>query len=507
MTAMAQRFARQSFTPFFWVTLALLLAAPNVANAEGGAVRAKVRYAARSFAGVEKTRLRHQCETQRKEVQRFVDGLGDHGFEKVRIEQRGKGQSAISVDAKSNTLIVRPAVTVDGSEQHIKTLSTGVLKSLWTRMDGRPESRAQTSKTTTDTRQTRPDASKPRAKGDYKTRYKIARTETGFEKANRDQLAQQQKAVEAFIKRLDTGLEGQPIGLFDDVRIEPRDSYFGPAMKIDHIDRTLIIRPRLGKRGTQVEVMDAEKLESLWNKGEAVGLARPARILAATPLLGGKVKLAKKAWTVFNPIGPLRMNLKNAVKGSIARLTNAIRELRTNGSVAELKRELILLVTTMDSGFKPEGASQTLAKQTTTFLRTASKPQLQAFVTALQRYIQRPDLKSAIADSVLSHKPQNWKQVQAALIAISQVQNHKKVQVRAELSLNGGRHAFNRYVKETVEPGKRSLWQVAGIVGSQVQLVDDVSVHASAALTSGKVGAALPTAAIDYALEVARATK
>jgi hypothetical protein len=315
------------------------------------------------------------------------------------------------------------------------------------------------------------------------------------------QLQAQHKAIKTFTGRINKALGGQPIGLFDNVRIEPRTSRFSRALTLDHMTRTLVIRPRVDRRGG-LKVLDAKAIESLWNKGEAVGLSWLAR---AIPF--GKAKKAKQAWKVLNPIGSLRLGLRNLVSGSASRLSATLDKLDVKKTpLSTLRRKLGELVATNTLTGVQTAKGVDINTTAQARLGKANRKQLGAFVASWSGFLKSGGNRVAMADAAFAPSSQKraWKQEQSALFVISQVQNNKQISVDAQLGLSSKRGLFARYLpKVGGEAGKGkpvTMRQRALVAISQVQLADDVSVRAQLLLSGGKLGAALPTAGLKQAL-------
>ncbi len=289
-----------------------------------------------------------------------------------------------------------------------------------------------------------------------------------------------------FLGKLDTALAGAPIRLFDRVAIEPR-ALGQREVELSAKDRTLHVRPRVGALSGRVSVLSAETIERRWDSGDAVGLS-------GLRLLSGKVRQARKAWQLLQPVSPLRVflrqDLRQAADALAARLEAPGEQ--DGRSVATA------LAAAIHSDYTTPGTRRPLAARLLERLGRATADEVSSFVRGVTGFLREPANQGGMADAVFAASDEplaRVRQSQSALVVLSQVMNSHKIDVSANLALAGNRGQFTRYLAPVASPEGDRQTQRALVAASQVMTRDDIRVRAQIGL-----GQSLATAAAEHAL-------
>jgi len=323
-----------------------------------------------------------------------------------------------------------------------------------------------------------------------------------------------------FLGKIHKAMNGIAISMFKRVAIEPRRRG-QRAVELDVKDRTLIVRPKI-RRG-KVSTLSADEIGRQWDNGAAVGLS-------GWKMLFRKGRKAREMWKLAQPVGDLRVMLRNEVTTTAEGLIKRIKSLGKKAPAVHRQELQTMLGGRVLKEYRSQGVAQPLAQRLEKKLSRASPRKITAFMKAYTSFLESKENRAGMADAVFALRDRPMApstQTQSALLVVSQVLNDKSVDVKANISLAGNRARFTRYLPTATQPGEAAApahapqqpsrtfkeavvrlidrihnpanrdhqRQRALVAVSQVLLRDDIRVQANIG-----VGAAMATAAAEHAL-------
>jgi hypothetical protein len=295
-------------------------------------------------------------------------------------------------------------------------------------------------------------------------------------------VSKQRDQVSAFLQKVDRGMRGQPMGLFDRVVIAPCKSPLGRRVKLDVKDRTLRIEPRVNPLTGKLKVVSATAIEKSWDKGRALALYLPGK--------------ARKGWRMLNPVGTARVLLRNAIadggKLLAARLDTLV---KGRAGLAQLKQQLGALISEhVRPDARAPGASQPLAEQAQAAIQGArSRQELVRVARAWKGFVESPANWSAMtAAAVGAGQVKDWAVTQVQLLGV-QFQNFKEINVGLQASLGAAGAHLRAFLPQAPTQTRRRNRQIQ-LAGVQVLPVDHVNVNVAVEAPRALSGAGLHNA-------------
>jgi len=300
---------------------------------------------------------------------------------------------------------------------------------------------------------------------------------------------EQNRAYEAHAQR---AMKSRPNGFFKRVTTSWRLNPLSRVAKWNHVNQELVVRPFLG-----LFAVSAARIDTAWNGGAAV--LGPLRFLTASG------RRATKAWRAANPLGRVRVTLRNRIHERNQAMRRQIQKI-ARGTAESKLRDLAILVT-KEARNTSDGRGVERLSQRLRGLDADMSNQLMDFVMA---ELLDPDNAAAAADAAVFpvEGTVSFEQTQVvgkdARVRLA-LQNNKQVTVDANVDIGlGGSMSPHRgrmapHVSKVMETARVNKMRqvINGKATVALQTVDFHTVRATVALgASSALSSAVVVAAI-----------